>query len=108
MENNRGSTTVESVIIIPLIFMLVFAMLVLLLETYDYSKDVLKYNEKLILEEKVQPVKKTFKIMSVDILIFYENKSLAVDSRFLQQSIEFMIYLVKEYYATVKGYVNDQ
>lgn len=106
--NSKGSSTVESVIIVPLIFLLVLGMLLLLLNTYDYSKQVLNYHETIINEESPEVIRMTFKILKYDLPVSYEYQQPIVNSRVLQQVVEYIIYLMETYYEALKGLTYDQ
>lgn len=106
--NEKGSSTVESVIIIPLIVILVFGMLLLLINTYDYSKQVLKYHEAVLNDESPEAIQMTFKLLKYDIPISYEYQNQMIDSRTLQQVVEYIIYLMETYYEALKGLTDDK
>jgi len=106
--NKKGSSTVESVIIIPLIVILVFGMLLLLINTYDYSKQVLKYHEAVLNDESPEAIQMTFKLLKFEIPISYEYQNRTINSRTLQQVVEYIIYLMETYYETLKGLTDDK
>ncbi|MBI9014863.1 MAG: pilus assembly protein [Clostridiales bacterium] len=106
--NLKGSSTVESVIIVPLIFLLVFGMLLLLLNTYDYSRQVLNHHEEILNEEFPEAIQMTFKILKYELPISYEYQQLIINSRDLQQVVEYIIYLMETYYKALKGLTYDQ
>lgn len=105
--NSKGSSTVESVIIVPLIFLLVFSLLLLLLNTYDYSKQVLNYHETIVNEESSEVIQMTFKILKYELPVSYEYRQPIVHSRELQQVVEYIIYLMETYYEALKGLIDD-
>jgi len=106
--NIKGSSTVESVIIIPLIVILVFGMLVLLINTYDYSKQVLKYHEAVLKDESPVAIQMTFKLLKFEIPISYGYQNRTINSRTLQQIVEYIIYIMETYYEALKGLADDK
>lgn len=106
--NELGSATIESMIILPLIIILIFSMLFLLIETYEFSSRVLNYHQSLLRSSEPEAITNSFTIFGVTIHQAYTYKTVSIDSRLLQETIEFFIYLSETYMDSVKGYFNEK
>jgi len=95
--NNKGSSTLESAIIVPMMILIIVSFVMLLLTTYDYGVELLDEvnmyiddHEKIDLQGEIRGI--TFKKS-----IRTTYKSHYIDVKMLQDCVEYLIYQAKSY-----------
>lgn len=95
--NKKGSSTIESVIVIPLVITIVVVFIMLFISGYHYYADVLNGLYESILEEKSITVNGEFRMLTKTIdksysYIYQENQS-----KEIQNVVEYLLYIEKTY-----------
>ncbi len=112
-NNEKGSTTIESFIIVPIVLILLTIFIVLLIASYEKTISVVSVHQKSMRQEveefkisnktvikEVQGVLTTrseYMVMGKTFKSIYEYKGNNLDIKGLQNIIELLIHLVKKY-----------
>ncbi len=95
--NSKGSSTIESVIVVPLIFIIIVSFIILMISGYQFSVTVLKsLNQHLIDGEPIE-VQGQFRTISITIDKEFSYNHFYVSSRSIQEAVEYAIYLSEQY-----------
>ncbi len=112
-KNNKGSITVESFFIIPILLIFIMVFIIILMVTYEKTVNIISVHQSLTSSDvhEFKILKKTnivtdersikttdkYKLNKEEIEVSYEYKKKSLNVKDVQKLIEYLLYLVNEY-----------
>lgn len=106
--NQKGYATVEAALIVPMIMVIVCVMLVVLIGMFRYSHNVMTTHKHVLKEEPYTFEAFSIKAAGYKIEFEYTYDAIQFTSKELQEFVEYIMYLIENYYGRLKGIKNDQ
>ncbi len=95
--NSKGSSTIESVIVVPLIFITIVSFIILMISGYQFSVTVLKSLNQHLMDGEAIEVQGQFRTLSMTIDKEFSYNHFYMSSRAIQEAVEYAIYLSEQY-----------
>ncbi|MCH4889036.1 hypothetical protein EZV73_15685 [Acidaminobacter sp. JC074] len=95
--NKRGSTTVESALIVPMMILIIVSFIMILLTTYLYGAGLLEELDAYIEDHHAIEFEGEIRGVLYEKTVKTTYKEVYLDARLLQDCVEYMIYQAKSY-----------
>jgi len=105
--NNFGSSTVESLLVIPVVLITVSIFIVLMISAFQFSEEIINVHEQALMSNRQVSCELNRTVLNTEMKWQYTYNPPQWHAKELQNIIEYLIYMVSEYKDRLKGNLDE-